>query len=311
MSVLISGSIAYDNILSYGARFSDHLIASSLDHINLSFVTDSMTRNYGGCAANIAYSLKQLGGDPLVIGAVGTDGSDFLYRFDEQHIDHCVIKLNDTYTAQCFVTTDTTGAQIAAFNPGAMLRSQQAKFPESAKIELGIVTPDGKQAMIERAQQFVDHKIPFVFDIGQGVTLFNGDEIKDFIEKATYVAASAYEMDMISHLTGWSIEDIASRVEALIVTHGENGSCVYTQGSRIDVKACTVEKAVDPVGAGDAFRGGLLYGMTHGFDWKATMQLASVMGSFKVESLGAQNYQVTREQVCERYEAFYGEKLEL
>lgn len=311
MSIMISGSIAYDNILSYGGRFSDHLIADSLDHINLTFVTDSMTRNYGGCAANIAYALKALGGDPIVVGAVGTDGSDYLYRLEELDIKTSVSKFNDTYTAQCFVTTDVTGSQLATFNPGAMLRAHEAKFPENESIELALVAPDGKQAMIERLAECHKRKIPTVLDIGQGVALFDGKQLRELIAQADYVAASAYEMELIERASGLKPEDLAAELKALIVTNGENGSRVYTEGNVIEVAACRVQKALDPVGAGDAFRGGMLYGMQKGWDWTRTLRLASVVASFKVQVRGAQNYQLEASEVRARYFKAYGEKLAL
>ena len=224
MSVLISGSIAYDNILSYGSRFSDHLIPGSLDHINLSFVTDNMIRGYGGCAANIAYSLKMLGGDPLVIGAVGTDGRDYQVYFEMHGIDTALVKLNDTFTAQCFTTTDITGAQITAFNPGAMLRSHEAPFPEDRKIELAIVGPDGKQAMQQRSRELAIRKIPFIFDIGQGAPLFNGEEMKEMLYLADYAVASDYEADLMTRATGLTVDQIASGLKAFIITHAEKGT---------------------------------------------------------------------------------------
>lgn len=309
MSVLISGSIAYDNILSYEGRFGDHLVAGSLDHINLSFVTSGMSRNYGGCAANIAYALMQLGGAPLLIGAVGTDGTDYLTRLDMLGIENQVAKFNDTYTAQCFVTTDMTGAQIAAFNPGAMMRSGEVRVPEGAPIEIAIIAPDSKQAMIARAEELHDLKVPFIFDVGQAVSLFDGNELKSMIARADFIIASEYELDLISRSTGFDAASIATQVKALIVTHGEKGSSAYISGSTITVPACPAPKAIDPVGAGDAFRGGLLFGLTHGFDWKNSLRLGSVMGAFNVETVGGQNYSLTKAQIAERYEATYGEAL--
>ena len=232
MTVMISGSIAYDNILSYNGRFSDHLIADSLDHINLTFVTESMTRNYGGCAANIAYALKLLGGDPIVVGAVGTDGNDYLYRFEELGIKTAVSKFNDTFTAQCFITTDTTGSQLATFNPGAMNLAHKHPFPDKEGVTFALIAPDGREAMLQRVEECVSRRIPFVFDIGQGVSLFNGEEIRSFIEKADFLAASAYEMELIERATGLTRDEIASRLTGLVITHGAGGSTVYTEGTR-------------------------------------------------------------------------------
>ncbi len=306
MRIMISGSIAYDNILSYGGRFSDHLIKDSLDHINLTFVTDAMTRNYGGCAANIAYSLKLLGGNPVVTGAVGTDGSDYMYRFEELDIETAVIKLHDTYTAQCFITTDITGSQLATFNPGAMLRAHEAPFPEG-EIGLALVAPDGKEAMIRRVNECFSRNIPFVFDIGQGVSILSGDEMHELISKCTYLAASAYEMELIGRATGLTQDEVADMVKALIITYGSDGSSVRTAGKKIDVAAVKVEDACDPVGAGDAYRGGLLFAISKGLDWEKTLRIASVMGSFEVQKAGAQNYAPTPEEIAARYQSAYGE----
>ena len=308
MRIMISGSIAYDNILSYGGRFGDHLVRESLDHINLTFVTDSMTRNYGGCAANISYALKLLGGNPVITGAVGTDGADYLYRFEQLGIETAVRKFNDVFTAQCFITTDTTGSQLATFNPGAMLRSQEAEFPEG-EIGMALVAPDSRQAVIARMNECFSRGIPTVFDIGQAVSILSGEEIQERIGKCTYLAASAYELDLICRATELTCEQIASLVKALVVTHGDKGSVVYTGGETITVEACRVEKAVDPVGAGDAYRGGLLYGLSKGWGWVSTLRLASVMGSFKVEHTGAQTYAPSREEIAARYLAAYGEAM--
>ena len=239
MRIMISGSIAYDNILSYGGRFSDHLVRESLDHINLTFVTDSMTRNYGGCAANIAYALKLLGGHPVVTGAVGTDGSDYLYRFEQLEIETSVAKFNDVFTAQCFVTTDKTGSQLATFNPGAMSRSHEAAFPEG-EIGLALVAPDGKEAVIQRMNECFSRNIPVIFDIGQAISILSGDEIRELISKTTYLAASAYELELIKRATLLTTDEIADLVKALIVTYGEKGSTVWTEGKEITVPACRV-----------------------------------------------------------------------
>ena len=310
MTVMISGSIAYDNILSYNGRFSDHLIADSLDHINLTFVTESMTRNYGGCAANTAYALKLLGGDPIVVGAVGTDGNDYLYRFEELGIKTAVSKFNDTFTAQCFITTDTTGSQLATFNPGAMNLAHKQPFPDKEGVTFALIAPDGREAMLQRVEECVSRRIPFVFDIGQGVSLFNGEEIRSFIEKTDFLAASAYEMELIERATGLTRDEIASRLTGLVITHGAGGSTVYTEGTTITVPAVRVSDDSDPVGAGDAFRGGMLYGLSEGWDWTKTLRLASTVASFKVQCRGGQNYKPSREDIARRYEEAYGEKLE-
>ncbi len=305
MAVLISGSIAYDTILSFPGKFSEHLIAGSLDHVNLSFLISSMVKNYGGCAANIAYALKMLGGSPIVMGALGTDGNDYLIRFDELGIDTAIVKLNTTFSAQSFVTTDATGSQITAFTPGAMDLAQKAPFPDHVPIQLALLGPDGLQAMVERRKQLVARKIPFIYDIGQSASQFEGSAIREFIISASFITASRYELELITRKTGYHVSDIVAMDKSLIVTDGESGSTIHTPEGELTVNAVHVD-AIDPVGAGDAYRGGLLYGMTQGFDWETSMRLGSVMASFKVETRGAQNYSVTKRDVQSRFENAYG-----
>lgn len=310
MSVLVSGSLGYDTILSYEGRFGDQLLACNMDHINLSFVTGDSVRNWGGCAGNVAYTLKMLGGEPVVIGALGTDGTDYLNRFDELGIEQAVIKLNDTYSAHAFITTDITGAQISSFTPGAMLRSHEAPLPKLTGLTLALIAPDSKQAMLTRAEQLARHSVPFVFAPGQTTALFSAQELQHLIRLSSYVVVSDYQLGLITRATGWQVTDIIRHTLACIVTHGEKGSSVTTQHEEIPVSACKA-RAIDPVGAGDAFRAGILYGLTHGFDWVKTLRLGSVMGAFNVECRGAQTYSVTREQICQRFSQAYGESLEL
>ncbi len=210
MSVLISGSIAYDNILSFPGRFGEHILAESLDHINLTFLVSSMVKNYGGCAANIAYSLKMLGGSPIVIGALGKDGGEYQERFDDLGIETSICRLDSTFSAQSFVITDQTGSQIAAFSQGAMEQAQKAPFPDHRPIELALLGPDGLAAMVERRRQLTERHIPFIYDIGQSASQFGGDEICRFIEAASCIAASRYEMELITQKTRYKTADITA-----------------------------------------------------------------------------------------------------
>ena len=310
MSVLISGSIAYDNILSFPGRFGEHILAESLDHINLTFLVSSMVKNYGGCAANIAYSLKMLGGSPIVIGALGRDGGDYLKRFDDLGIETSICRLDSTFSAQSFVITDQTGSQIAAFSQGAMEQAQKAPFPDHRPIELALLGPDGLAAMVERRRQLTERHIPFIYDIGQSASQFDGEEIRRFIEAASCIAASRYEMELITQKTRYKTADITAMGKSLVVTDGERGSTVHTPAGELTVPAVPVH-AVDPVGAGDAFRGGILYGLVHKFDWETTLRLGSVMASFKVENQGAQNYSATQAQIRARFESAYGQSVNL
>jgi adenosine kinase len=310
MSVLISGSIAYDNILSFPGKFSDHIIAESLDHINLTFLASSMARYFGGCAANIAYSLKMLGGDPIVYGAVGSDGSDYLARFDQLGISTAIAKLEDTFSAQCFITTDSTGSQITTFFPGAMALAEQAPFPQGADIDIALLGPDGLAAMVKRRSELVERGIPFIYDIGQSASQFPGPEICSFLHAAPIIAASRYEMELITQKTSYKIADLTALGKTVIVTDGALGASVYTPEGSLSVPAVKVD-TVDPVGAGDAFRGGLLFGMTRNLGWETSMRLGAVMSSFKVEARGAQNYHATVSEIISRFEKAYGEAVAL
>ena len=310
MSVLISGSITYDNILSFPGAFSDHIIAGSLDHINLTFLASSMARNYGGCAANIAYSLKMLGGDPLVLGAVGSDGDDYLRRFHDLGIGAAVVRLDDTLTSQCFITTDSKGAQITTFFPGAMGRAEEAPFPEGRPIELALLGPDGLAAMVARRNELTARAIPFIYDIGQSASQFPGSEIREFLLAAPIIAASRYEMELITRETRYKTADLTALGKSVIVTDGERGSTVLTPNGRISVPAVSVS-AIDPVGAGDAFRGGVLFALSRHLGWQTALRLGSVMASFKVEVRGAQGYRVTIPQIRERFESAYGDPISL
>ena len=311
MSSLICGSIAYDTIMSFEGRFQDQILADQIHILNVAFLVPSMRREFGGCAGNIAYNLKLLGGEPVIMATVGGDAGSYYDQLAKYEIsvDH-IKELPEAFTAQAMITTDRDNNQITAFHPGAMSEShlnrvadvlthRQSKQLTVPKI--AIVAPDGRQGMIEHCQQLADANIDFIFDPGQGLPMFDGKDLLGFIEQATYVAVNDYEGEMLSQRTGLSLKQISEKVEALIVTKGAQGAEIHTKGQQIDIPVVPVEKAIDPTGCGDAFRGGLLYGLEQGFDWATTGRLASLMGSIKITSQGPQNHQPSREDIQSQF----------
>ena len=312
MSVLICGSFAYDTIMVFQDRFKNHILPDQVHILNVCFVVPDMRREFGGCAGNIAYNLKLLGGDPLPMGTVGDDFQPYAEWMDKHRIDRThVTPVFGTYTAQAYITTDMDDNQITAFHPGAMNEAHRNRADGIDGVELGILAPDGRQAMIEHAGQYADRGIPFVFDPGQGLPMFEREELNDFIEQATYITVNDYESRLLQEKTGRELNDIASSVDAMAVTLGGDGSRIYTDGRIIDIPPAKVEKVVDPTGCGDAYRAGLLYGLSRGFDWKTIGCIASLAGGIKIERHGTQNHSFTPEDFARRYQDSYNTAIEL
>lgn len=302
MSALICGSFAYDTIMVFHDKFKHHILPDKVHILNVSFLVPEMRREFGGCAGNIAYNLKLLGGDPRPMGTVGNDFGPYAEWMDRHGIDRrCVRALSDTYTAQAFITTDMDDNQITAFHPGAMNSAHLNRVTDTDGITVGMVSPDGRQGMVDHATQFVEAGIPFVFDPGQGLPMFNGDELQDFIDKASWICVNDYEMQLLQERTGLSPHEIAERVEALVVTLGGQGSHIYTRSQRIDVPVAQAGQQNDPTGCGDAYRGGLLYGLMKQLDWETTGRIAALMGAFKIEHYGTQNHHFSMHEFRQRY----------
>ncbi len=307
MSALICGSFAFDTIMVFQDKFKNHILPDKVHILNVAFHVPEMRREFGGCAANIAFNLKLLGGDPLPMGTVGKDFAPYA-SWMEQHgipLDHVKV-IEDAYTAQAFITTDQDDNQITAFHPGAMDFAHRVKVGDASGVTLGIVSPDGRQGMIEHAAQFVEAGIPFMFDPGQAMPLFDGDDFRRFIDQATWVCVNDYESQVLQDRTGWALKDIASHVEALIVTLGGEGSRIYTNGTCIEIPGARVNAVNDPTGCGDAYRGGLLYGLMNGLDWETTGRIAALMGAIKVERHGTQNHAFTLDTFRQRYRDSFG-----
>jgi adenosine kinase len=307
MSALICGSYAYDTIMLFHDKFANHILPDKVHILNVSFLVPDMRREFGGCAGNIAYNLNLLGGDALPMATVGNDFAPYAAWMDQCGISRLHIKeLEHTYTGQAFITTDQSDNQITAFHPGAMAFSHENKVGEASGVTVGIVSPDGRDGMIEHARQFAEAGIPFIFDPGQGMPMFDGDDLKTFIEQASYVTVNDYEMQLLQDRTGLSPHEVAERVEALIVTLGGEGAHIYTANKRIDIPAASVQELNDPTGCGDAFRGGLLYGMMNDMDWENTGRVAALMGAIKIEQHGTQNHAFTRDEFDERFKEAFG-----
>ncbi len=296
MSVLICGSLAFDTIATFPGRFAQQILPDQVHILNVSFLVPTMRKDFGGCAGNIAYSLKQLGGFPRIMAALGKDG--ILYR---NHLEALgmpltdVMTVDDDYTAQCTIITDQDNNQITAFHPGAMAQAHLQMIEPNPAIKLAIVSPDGRDAMIQHARQLHSAGIAFVFDPGQGLPMFDGEELKQFIAQATWVTVNDYEGKMLSERTGSSLAEIStSHLQGVIETLGADGCNVYVQGVKTHVPGVKAEAVVDPTGCGDAFRGGLLYGLVNGWDLVKSVTLGNRIGALKIAVAGPQNYTLDR-----------------
>src|SRR6204780_1150124 len=307
-TALICGSVAYDTILVFPDRFKAHILPVKLHTLNVSFLVPDMRREYGGCAANIAYGLNLLGDRGIAMATAGEDFSPYRELMVSQGLSVEHIKVIDgTFTAQAFITTDLDDNQITAFHPGAMQFAHLNRVTDAGSgVTLGIVAPDGRQAMIEHAAQFEASLIPFIFDPGQGLPMFGGDELKTFIRQARWVALNDYEWGMLQQKTGLSAAEVASQVEALVVTLGSEGSVIHTGGRTLSIPSAKPKAVIDPTGCGDAYRAGLIHGLLRGLDWETIGRTASLMGAIKIESRGPQNHRFTRTGFDARYQDNFG-----
>ncbi len=310
MSTLICGSIAYDNIMVFQDHFKNHILPEKIHVLNVAFLVPEMRREFGGCAGNIAYNLQMIGGDPLMMATVGDDYQPYAARMDKLNLVQTHIRhVNDTFTAQAFITTDLDDNQITAFHPGAMNFSHQNSVSDATNVDLGIVAPDGRDGMVQHAREFHEAGIPFLFDPGQGLPMFNGEELLDFITKADYVAVNDYEAQLLQDRTGRTLEALANETKALIVTKGAQGSDIYVHGKKLEIPCVKPKEVIDPTGCGDAYRAGLLYGIVHNMDWQITGQLGSLMGALKIAQRGGQNHQSSRDEIDQFYFDNFGSRI--
>jgi adenosine kinase len=307
MKILVTGSIAYDTIMVFPDRFRNHLLADQLHILNVCFVAPEMRREYGGTAGNIAYNLRLLGEDPLLMASVGEDVQPYLERLEELGLGTRHLKrIPGQFTAQAFITTDLDDNQITAFHPGAMNHSHENRITRSLGAQLAIIAPDGKLGMLQHARECADAGVAFLFDPGQGLPMFSGEEVAEFVRLAQYVAVNDYEGKLLEEKTGRTLEAIARDVKALVCTLGAKGSVIYAGGQRHEVPCVHAEAVLDPTGCGDAYRAGLLYGIAHGWDWPSSGRLGALMGALKIARRGAQNHSATREEIETRFRKAFG-----
>jgi adenosine kinase len=310
MHTLICGSLAYDTIMVFGDRFKNHILPEQIHILNVAFLVPDMRREFGGCAGNIAYNLKLLGGKPLIMATVGDDSAPYLHRMQQIGLDAThVQEIAGSYTAQAFITTDLDDNQITAFHPGAMTHSHRNHIADAAGVSLGIVAPDGREGMLQHAQEFHAAGIPFIFDPGQGLPMFDGEELLAFLKLADYCTVNDYEARLLCERTGRTLEQLAEEVQALVVTLGGQGSQIYTAGRRLDIPAVAPAAVIDPTGCGDAYRAGLLYGISQGWPWEKTGRLASLMGAIKIAHRGGQNHKPSRDDIAAQYQKAFAEPL--
>ena len=295
MSALICGSLAYDTITTFPGRFAQQILPEQLHILNVSFLVPTLRREFGGCAGNIAYTLSRLGGDPLVMAAVGPDAQDYLARIRSWGASTDLIRVEpDSYTAQAMIITDTDNNQITAFHPGAMQQAHLTAVPTDRDVRVAIIAPDGRDAMLQHAAQLAAAKIPFIFDPGQGLPMFNGEELSSFVQQATWVAVNDYEGKMLCDRTGHTLESLSrSHLKGVIVTLGAEGCELWEQGIRTHIPGVKAAEVVDPTGCGDAFRGALLFGLEQGWPLAKCIELGNRIGAVKIAHRGGQNHPVT------------------
>lgn len=310
MSALICGSLAFDTIMVFPDQFKNHILPDKVHILNVSFLVPRMRREFGGCAGNIAYNLKLLGGHPVPMATVGQDFAPYRAHFDKCGIDMSQIKvIDDMFTPQAFITTDHDNNQITAFHPGAMARSHENHVRDVPGVTIGIVAPDGREGMIQNAAEFRECGIPFIFDPGQAMPLFNGPELRDFIEQADYVVVNDYESNLLQQRTGWDEKQIVSRVKAYITTKGPKGAVIHTPEKSYEIPPAHERRVTDPTGCGDAFRAGLLFGIENGYDWLTIGRMGNLMGALKVEHPGTQNQRFDFAQFNEEFKQQFGYSL--
>ncbi len=312
MSALICGSMAYDNIMVFPGRFQEQILPDQIHILNVAFLVPEMRKEFGGCAGNIAYNLNMLGGSGYAMATVGDDFDNYRAWLASKQLDSRYIsQVAGTFTAQAYITTDLDDNQITAFHPGAMDHSHINAIPRADGISIGMISPDGRQGMLDHARQFAEAGIPFVFDPGQGLPMFDGDELRTFIDQASWVTVNDYEGQMLQERTGWDAATIAGHVQALIVTRGAKGSRIHAGGECIEIPAVKAADVLDPTGCGDAYRAGLLYGLLNDMNWEDCGRLAALLGAIKIAHRGTQNHVFTPATLDEQFAAAFGYRLGL
>jgi adenosine kinase len=310
-SALICGSVAYDTIMVFPDKFRHHILPDKLHMLNVAFLVPQMRREFGGCAGNIAYNLKLLGDVGYPMGGIGSDFQPYSEWMKKQGMsEKYLVTIPEEHCAQAFITTDLDANQITAFHPGAMNHSHRIKVPANDGISIGVIAPDSREGMLQHARQFKAANIPFIFDPGQAMPLFEGADSRQFIEMADWVAVNDYEWALLQERTGWQAEDITRHVKALIITRGAEGSVIHADGRVHHIPCARARDVVDPTGCGDAYRAGLIHGILRGLDWDTTGRIASLMGAFKIAVRGTQNHRFTQAEFADAYRAAFGQSLQ-
>lgn len=305
--VLICGSLAFDNIMVFEDAFENHILPEQIHKLNIAFMVPTLNKVFGGVAGNIAYNLKMIGGEPIPMGTVGSDFDIYHQRLQDLGIStEAIVVKPEHFTPQAYITTDMKNNQITAFHPGAMNCSAENHVANYPDISIGIVGPDGREGMLQHASEFSEQGIPFIFDPGQAILLFDGDDFRNFINQATWMAVNDYEYEMVCERTGMQAKEIAEHLDALIITRGDKGSEIYTDGTMYHIPVVKAEQVIDPTGCGDAYRAGLLYGLTQGFDYQTTGRIASLLGSIKIATAGTQNHQISQTEFQQRFKEEFG-----
>ncbi len=307
MTALICGSFAYDRIMVYPGRFREDILPDKIHMLNVCFVVPDIQHEFGGSGGNIVYNMKLLDADCLPMGTVGVDFAEYRKWLEQNGVDQRHLRVvENTFTAQCFITTDLDNNQITTFQTGAMAHSHENRVSMAEGVSIGIVAPDGKEGMLQHARQFAEQDIPFIFDPGQNVTVLTGDELLDSLEHAAWAVFNDYEWQLVTDKTGLSASGALDRVDSLIVTRGASGSIIHTRAGPVDIPTARTEHLADPTGCGDAYRAGLLYGLMRGMDWETTGRIASLMGKIKIEVRGTQNHIFTRQEFEDLFKQYFG-----
>ena len=312
MTALICGSFAYDRIMVYPGRFREDILPDKIHMLNVCFVVPDIQHEFGGSGGNIVYNMKLLGADCLPMGTVGIDFAEYRQWLEQNGIDQRHLRvMENTYTAQCFITTDLDNNQITTFQVGAMAHSHENRVSMAEGISIGIVAPDGREGMLQHARQFAGQDIPFIFDPGQNVTVLTGDELLDSINHATWLVFNDYEWQLVEEKTGLNTSTVLDRVDTLIVTRGASGSIIHNRAGHIEIPAAGAEREADPTGCGDAYRAGLLHGLMRGMDWETTGRIASLMGKIKIEVRGTQNHRFDEQEFADLFKHHFGYSVQL
>jgi adenosine kinase len=307
MNIVVTGSIAYDYLMSFPGKFTEHFLPDHMNRVSLSFLVDTMDKRRGGCAPNIAYTLALLGERPLLMATAGEDFGEYRQWLTAAGVDVSLVKqVNGKFCASFFCSTDQHNNQIASFYTGAMANAGELSFRTLSDCGIAIIAPNDPGAMVQYAEECRTLGIPFIFDPGQQCARMSGDELKDGVTGAAIVIVNDYELELLRQKTGFSEQDILNQTKALIVTRGEHGSSVITQAGRADVVAVTPHRIVDPTGVGDAFRGGLLKGIALGLPYDIAARLGSVAATYALEHLGGQSHAYTWTEFKARYEEHFG-----